>query len=80
MSAHDRAELVGVKQAAKILGITQGTLYNWRSWGIGPVSAGTEPSKRGGRPRVVYDVAELHRWMAANTCDHCGQRLPMRLR
>lgn len=50
-------DLLGVKAAALFLGIAEGTLRYWRSAGQGP------PSFAIGR-RVMYDRAELERWVA----------------
>lgn len=43
---------VGLPQAAKILGVAEGTLYQWRSKGTNVRSY-----KSGGK--IVYDVADL---------------------
>lgn len=51
-------ELLGVAAVAKLTGVSPGTLRYWRSIGAGPASY-----KLGGR-RVVYERAELDRWLA----------------
>jgi predicted DNA-binding transcriptional regulator AlpA len=53
-------KLIGTKEAAKILGTTEGTLKSWRSRGIGPkwVKLGAA---------VRYDVDELLDFIKRNT-------------
>jgi transposase-like protein len=43
---------VGIRKAAEILGVAEGTLYQWRSKGINIRSY-----KSGGK--IIYDVADL---------------------
>ena len=52
---------VTVAEAARYLKIARGTADNWRSAGIGPAYC-----KLNGH-RVVYDLAELERYVAAGT-------------
>lgn len=58
-------------QAADLLGITPGTLYNWRAYGIGP-----RYSKESGR--VVYRKVDVLRWLRTARCSKCGQTVPHR--
>lgn len=69
--------MVGHKQAARMLGVTAGTLYNWRSQGIGPVY--TADTKKGpGRSRILYDTDDIKRWLECGKCPACGRPLLMR--
>lgn len=60
-------------EAARQLGVTYGTLANWRSLGIGP-------RWTKGQRLIYYDAEDIKAWKAAGKCPHCGQRLPMRER
>lgn len=59
-------ELLEPSQAAKILGVTEGTLRVWRSTKRGPAYV-----KQG--HRVYYEQEELGRFQAARTTRHAGQ-------
>ena len=50
--------------AAKMLGVSAGTLANWRCQGRGPRHVAF-PSG-GGRPMVRYRVSDLEDWLADN--------------
>lgn len=67
------SRLVGIKQAAEILGVSQGTLYNWRANCVGPRDAGYESKGAPGPRRIVYDVAELQSWLEGRLCPTCGK-------
>ncbi len=60
-------------QAAEVLGITYGTLANWRTYGLGP-------KWKRERHRVTYDPADIAAWRKTETCVACGQPLPHRQR
>lgn len=61
---------VNIHKAAKILGVAEGTLYQWRSKGINIRSY-----KSGGK--IVYDVADLAAYMEQRatepTTDQAGK-------
>ena len=48
------------REAAEMIGVTEGTLMNWRSAGKGPVFV------KYGR-RVVYRPKDVERWLDART-------------
>jgi DNA-binding transcriptional MerR regulator len=52
-------DLLDTKSAAPRVGVTPGTLENWRVAGLGPkfIKAGR---------RVLYDPADLERWKEEN--------------
>lgn len=52
-------EMLSTREAAPLVGVSAGTLDNWRVAGRGPrfVKAGR---------KVVYDPAEIAAWKAAN--------------
>lgn len=52
-------ELLTTPQAAPLVGVTAGTLENWRIAGTGPRFI------RAGR-KVVYDPADIETWKNAN--------------
>ncbi len=52
-------ELLSTKQAAPLVGVSPGTLQNWRVAGKGPLHI------RAGRS-VKYDPADIETWKAAN--------------
>ena len=52
-------ELLTTTQAAPLIGVTPGTLENWRVSGTGPKFI------RAGR-KVVYDPRDIEAWKAAN--------------
>jgi hypothetical protein len=54
-------------EAAAHLGVAPGTLNNWRSAGIGPAYS------RVGGSRVVYELAELDRFVAAGRVTTSGE-------
>lgn len=55
--------LLDTKQAAPLIGVSPGTLQNWRVQGIGPKFIKTAIGRRG---KVVYDEADIEAWKAAN--------------
>lgn len=71
---------VGHKEAARILGISPGSLYNYRTLGLAPLARA--PMKRGheGPPQLRYYVSDLLAWKSSATCPTCGQHVPMRER
>lgn len=56
-------KLLNTKEAAPLIGITAGTLENWRVAGIGPKFIKT-PGKRG---KVLYRVEDIQTWRDANS-------------
>lgn len=60
-------------QAAELLGVSPGTLANWRSHGYGPPFL-----KVGGF--VVYERARVRKWMRGQVCPCCKQRMTYRPR
>jgi hypothetical protein len=54
--------LLDTKAAAPHIGVTVGTLENWRIKGIGPKFIKT-PGRTG---KVLYDPADIEAWKAAN--------------
>jgi hypothetical protein len=52
-------EALNTARAAPIIGVTAGTLENWRVAGKGP------KFRRAGR-KVVYDLPDIEEWKAAN--------------
>ena len=55
-------DLLDTKAAAPRIGVTAGTLENWRVKGVGPVFIKT-PGVRG---KVLYDPADIEAWKEAN--------------
>ena len=55
-------ELLDTRQAAPRIGVTAGTLENWRVRGVGPRFIKTQG--RGGK--VLYDPADIEAWKEAN--------------
>lgn len=55
--------LLDSKAAAPCIGVSQGTLENWRVQGIGPKFIKTGSGKRG---KVLYDPADIKAWKDAN--------------
>lgn len=55
-------DLLDTKAAAPRIGVTTGTLENWRVRGIGPKFIKTPG--RGGK--ILYDPADIESWKAAN--------------
>lgn len=65
---HGRAEdgemnLLNTTQAAPCIGVSPGTLENWRIQGIGPKFIKTTPGRGG---KVLYDPADIEAWKQAN--------------
>jgi hypothetical protein len=56
-------QLLPSRDAAAYLGITPGTLENWRNKGFGPAFLKTSPSRRG---KVLYRVCDIAEWQQAN--------------
>ena len=56
-------DLLDTKAAAPRIGVTPGTLENWRVQGIGPRFIKTTSGKRG---KVLYDPADIEAWKEAN--------------
>ena len=54
--------LLDTKAASPRIGVSVGTLENWRVKGIGPAFIKT-PGKRG---KVLYDPADIEVWKAEN--------------
>ena len=54
--------LLDTKSTAPRVGVSPGTLENWRVQGIGPKFIKT-PGKRG---KVLYDPADIQAWKDAN--------------
>ena len=54
---------VNTAEAAEMLGISAGTLQNWRYLGQGPKYA------RVGGNRVLYPIAELKKWLDEHMVD-----------
>ncbi len=55
-------ELLNTKAAAPCIGVSVGTLENWRVQGVGPRFIKT-PGLRG---RILYDPADIEAWKEAN--------------
>lgn len=55
-------DLLDTKAAAPRIGVSQGTLENWRVQGVGPKFIKT-PGKRG---KVLYDPTDIETWKKAN--------------
>lgn len=58
------------KAAAELLGLSSGTLENWRLQGAGPVW------RKHGRHRVLYSRAELLAWSEAQRRASTSDRRP----
>ena len=54
--------LLDTRAAAPCIGVSPGTLENWRVAGLGPRFIKT-PGKRG---KVLYDPADIELWKEAN--------------
>ena len=54
---------VGPKIVSKIIGLTKGTLANWRRFGVGPryIKLGSNKSSR-----VLYDLEDIQRFLEEN--------------
>lgn len=57
------SELLNTIAAAPLIGVSPGTLENWRSKGHGPKFIKTSVGRRG---KVLYDPADIDAWKAAN--------------
>lgn len=55
-------DLLNTKAAAPRVGVSSGTLENWRSAGVGPKFIKT-PGRRG---KVLYDPDDIEVWKNAN--------------
>lgn len=55
-------DLLDTKKAAPRIGVSPGTLENWRVAGTGPRFIKTT----GKRGRVLYDPVDIESWKAAN--------------
>ncbi len=55
-------DLLDTKAAAPRIGVSAGTLENWRVLGLGPKFIKT-PGKRG---KVLYDPVDIEAWKEAN--------------
>jgi DNA-binding transcriptional MerR regulator len=55
-------DLLDTKAAAPRIGVTAGTLENWRTKGVGPRFIKTA----GVRGKVLYDPADIEVWKEAN--------------
>lgn len=55
--------LLNTVQAAPLLGVSPGTLENWRTQGNGPKFIKTATGRRG---KVLYDPSDIEAWKAAN--------------
>ncbi|MFC4293551.1 helix-turn-helix transcriptional regulator [Novosphingobium tardum] len=55
--------LLDTRQAAPRIGVTAGTLENWRTQGTGPRFIKTSPGRGG---KVLYDPADIEAWKEAN--------------
>lgn len=56
-------DLLDTKAAAPRIGVTPGTLENWRVSGNGPRFIKASPGPRG---KVLYDPADIEAWKEAN--------------
>ena len=57
------SELLSTNQAAPKIGVSPGTLENWRSQGVWPKFIKTNAGRSG---KVLYDPADIEAWKAAN--------------
>lgn len=57
------SDLLDTVSAARLIGVSPGTLENWRTKGVGPKFIKTTPSRRG---KVLYDPADIERWKSDN--------------
>lgn len=64
-------KLMTASETAAYLGITYGTLANYRSLGIGPRWS-KKKSHQGGPARVFYDKSDVDRWKSQQACPTCG--------
>ena len=62
--------LLDTKEAAPFIGVTSGTLENWRVQGIGPKFIKTTSGRRG---KVLYDPADIESWKEANRFQSTSQ-------
>jgi len=60
---------LSVKEAARILGITTGSLHNWRTAGMGPAYYKEKPDMP--TSRVWYVLSDVLDWLKQNS----GQRV-----
>ena len=56
-------DLLDTKAAAPRIGVSVGTLENWRTQGVGPRFIKTCSGSRG---KVLYDPADIEAWKEAN--------------
>ena len=56
-------DLLDTKAAAPRIGVSPGTLENWRVHGVGPKFIKTSSGRRG---KVLYDPADIEAWKEAN--------------
>ena len=56
-------DLLDTKAAAPRIGVSPGTLENWRVQGFGPRFIKSTPGRRG---KVLYDPADIEEWKEAN--------------
>ena len=69
IDGHGMHDLLNTKQAAPRVGVTAGTLENWRVLGVGPRFIKT-PGKRG---KVLYDPVDIEAWKDANRFQSTSQ-------
>jgi DNA-binding transcriptional MerR regulator len=55
-------ELLDTKSAAPRIGVSAGTLENWRTQGVGPKFIKTATGRSG---KVLYDPADIEAWKAS---------------
>jgi len=63
-------ELLDTKSAAPRVGVSAGTLENWRTKGIGPKFIKTANGRSG---KVLYDPADIEDWKSANRFQSTSQ-------
>lgn len=56
-------DLLDTRMAAPRIGVSPGTLENWRTRGVGPKFIKTGTGRRG---KVLYDPADIEAWKEAN--------------
>jgi hypothetical protein len=56
-------DLLDTRAAAPRIGVSPGTLENWRVQGVGPKFIKTSPGSRG---KVLYDPSDIEEWKEAN--------------
>ncbi len=59
-------------EAAGYIGVTPGTLANYRSLGVGPAWSTKKTKGARGPARVVYKKADIDQWKKGQTCPTCG--------